>query len=613
MPGGGSYYPVSARTGIFMSSNPIRLRLPQANLQRFTVFELSPEGAQGWVDSLPLANSRLAAQHLRHAINDLNRFDLSPELRFNLLEIMRPNLLVVLSNLSKQFLNRPLVMQEQARQTAELADALYDLAATGYALVAVQTIRDSSAVSGFNPARLVCEAVHRGISFCGRNILQAFQLYQPVEVNLWLTLHQLFSLAARQQLTRLPVSDPLTGSNSIEQAYLQAVILACCKPNQLRQSDLAGIYRGMQDWSEHIQLGDRKGMFLVDLGSDAPPMYSSMFQGELGPNHRFIDTGGLLRELETLRDVCTRQGRPGIQFDARDSVPCNIIDHLLLSLGTMSMRHFSRVPSEGQLSLGVGLSSAHYHVAGERSFSELLYGDYDSQAARAHHFQNPFLQDDDETAEEQEAGEQTGGGEGYIVVEEFGTASWLRAEDDSADNNQRYPLHSVRVVDASPGGYGLQWPADLIPDLKAGNLLCMRESEQDNWSIAAVRWVRQPDKNQTQAGVELLSPGARPYGALIHHTNGSESEPLRVLLLPEIQLVGQPHTLITPRAGFREQQKVTLLCEGEEFLIQLTRQVALTGSFARFDFRYIKQLEEVLAENRSAPVDSYYDSVWNNI
>ena len=118
---------------------------------------------------------------------------------------------------------------------------------------------------------------------------------------------------------------------------------------------------------------------------------------------------------------------------------------------------------------------------------------------------------------------------------------------------------------------------------------------------------------RTSVGVELLSPGAKPYGALIHHKTETRSEPLRVLLLPEVALAGQPHTLITPRAGFREHQKVTLLREGEEFLIQLLRQVALTGSFAQFDFRYIKQLEEVLAETPGSAVDSVYDSVWNHI
>jgi len=88
---------------------------------------------------------------------------------------------------------------------------------------------------------------------------------------------------------------------------------------------------------------------------------------------------------------------------------------------------------------------------------------------------------------------------------------------------------------------------------------------------------------------------------------------MRVLLLPEIKLVGQPPTLITPRAGFRERQKIVLARHDEEFFIQLLRQVAITGAFMQFEFRYIKQLGEVLAEDKSRPRDSAFDSLWTNI
>lgn len=88
---------------------------------------------------------------------------------------------------------------------------------------------------------------------------------------------------------------------------------------------------------------------------------------------------------------------------------------------------------------------------------------------------------------------------------------------------------------------------------------------------------------------------------------------MRALLLPEIKLVGQDPTLITPRAGFRERQKIILMRRGEEIFIQLLRQVAITSTFVQFEFRYIKQLGEILAEDKSRPRDSAFDSLWTNI
>ena len=64
----------------------------------------------------------------------------------------------------------------------------------------------------------------------------------------WLTLHQLYSLAEGQRLTQLQVEDRLSGSGTVTTAYLQALLLGCCKPNTWRQNDLAAAYRGLQEW-----------------------------------------------------------------------------------------------------------------------------------------------------------------------------------------------------------------------------------------------------------------------------------------------------------------------------------------------------------------------------
>ena len=128
-----------------------------------------------------------------------------------------------------------------------------------------------------------------------------------------------------------------------------------------------------------------------------------------------------------------------------------------------------------------------------------------------------------------------------------------------------------------------------------------------------IRWISKLKDAKSLIGVELLSPKAMPYGARIQQKRGLEAALRRVLLLPEIKLVGQPHTLLTPRAGFKERQKVTIIREGEEFLVQLLRQISATGNFSQFDFRYIKHLEQVVAEDKTSPLDSAYDSLWSSI
>jgi hypothetical protein len=170
------------------------------------------------------------------------------------------------------------------------------------------------------------------------------------------------------------------------------------------------------------------------------------------------------------------------------------------------------------------------------------------------------------------------------------------------------------MYDASPGGYCLEWTDAMTGNITTGEIVCVREDDSTRWSLAAVRWVSQLENSRTLMGVELLSPGAAAYGASVQQSKkGEQANPMRALLLPEIKLVGQAPTLILPRTGFRERQKITLMKHGEEMFIQLLHQVAITSSFVQFEFRYVKQLGEILAEDKSRPRDTSFDSLWTNI
>ena len=605
---------------------PIKLKIPRQDLQDFPLFQLNTDAARAWAQSLPVTNTRSVAQQLRHAIGDLNHVKLAPEVRYSIMEVLQPSLDVALFNLTKRFLNQPLVMPEEPRQMAELADSLYSIMTTAYSIVAIQAIQQHDSIRGINPARLACEAIQRALTYTGRKVLQTFQLFHSIELHGWLTLHQLYALADSQQLVDLPVADPLSGGDTIKATYLQALLLGCCKPNQLSQGDMAALYRGLKEWSTLAVVAapeSGSGLFLVDLGSDQPPLYSSLFTETLGAQFRYIDTAPLVEHLEKLK---LNDGERDINFDKDTRIPANMLAHLIESLGSMSLRNFSRANSDAPLWVSIGLSSSHYHVAGERLFEQLLYGDNYIPLASERVPTNPFLlpqekgdlwqqanpEEDyssDRDAGEQEVVEEI---EHRIELDENTRAELLFEEDKQLPPEVRYPIYKVRLTNASPGGYCLEWTAGLPSDIRAGDIVSLKEESNRDWVIAVIRWVSHLENSRTLIGLELLSPRAMPYGARIHQKTGGKSAPMRVLLLPEIKLVGKPHTLITPRAGFQERQKISLISAGEEYSIQLLRQIAATGSIAQFDFRYIKELGDVLAEDKAGHLGSY-DSLWSNI
>ena len=65
------------------------LRLPQQDLESCSLFALEREAVAAWVAELPLGSPARAGTELRSACAELNRIELDPELRFELLELLR--------------------------------------------------------------------------------------------------------------------------------------------------------------------------------------------------------------------------------------------------------------------------------------------------------------------------------------------------------------------------------------------------------------------------------------------------------------------------------------------------------------------------------------------
>lgn len=607
-----------------MSTLPIKLKISRQDLKHFPYFDLTTTDADNWVQDLPITNARLVVEQLRKVVTDLNRIPMAADLRFQILETLRPTQHAALATLRKRFLKQPVVLPDGARQMADMTFNLLRQTITAYITVAIEGIKTKNTITSINPAQLVCEAIHRAITAASGKLLHTYQLYQPVELQGWLELHQLYALAERQNLEQLRVSDNIYGDGTITNTYVRALLLSCCKPNQLRQNDMNAVFRAFRDWAPLCKLtpantGD--GLFLVNLVNDHPPIYRALRSGQTTEDERCLNTSKLIDTLSETQINDARHGKQGIVFDAETALPSGIIGHLITALGVMSQRNFTRNTTNDQLHIGIGLSNAHYHTLSGQSFYQLISGEPEDKQPGGPQttIDNPFIKN---PAEERDPWETTGEHLERIDKSEQATDKDIQLEADylqlikpqagALSDDQRYPVFPVDIINASPGGYCLRWTPDLPGDISAGDLVCLREGKQKPWVIASIRWVSAQTSGDTLIGIELLSPRAIPYAAKTQRKTGPDGEMMRVLLLPEIKLVGQPDTLITPRAGFKEKQKVTLVHNGEERFIQLDRQLTATASFSQFSFRPIKHMDEVATDN-SIPLDAEFESIWTQI
>jgi hypothetical protein len=595
------------------SKEPIKLRIPRQDLEDFSAFGLSGVEATRWADSLPTVNAGQTAQTLRTAISELNRVEIPADVRFDILEALRPKVHLALSNLSRYYLNQPVVLPDAPRKASRLAQSLYDLLTTGYTITAIHTIQRRQKLSRGNPAKLVCQAVHRSITTATMKMLVACQLYQPLEINTWAELHQLYALALRQNLSSQIVADEINGSSSVESTYLRALMLGCCKANQLRQRDLAGVYKGLSEWIQHVHMCDvdeGEGLYLIDLAADHPPVYAALHGETPGSQCRLVNTEDLVAHLRKLRE---ESGERALVLDKDTALSSNVLDHLVSAWGIMSKRNFARAPASERLWVSVGLSNTHFYVSGGINFDDFVDVESADELGREDNG-NPFMQrSGGAESDVWDIAFDSDQGDDAIDMENIEFHIREASRREGKESSERHPVYPARMVNVSPGGYCLEWSADIPGHIKTGDVIAVREVENSSWSIAVIRWVSQLNEESTLLGVELLSPRATPFGARVQHKTGDEGEMMRALLLPEIKLVGQPNTLITPRVGFKERQKITLLRGGEKSYVQLFKKVSSTAAYNQFEFRYLQQLEEVAMRDASDIINTQFESIWNRI
>lgn len=606
------------------ANSKITLRVPPQDMSDFTLFPLNAHAAEGWAQALPVTNTDTVVELIDQALHDLSRVKIGPEIRFEVLEALLPSLNVALTNLSKRFLNQPLIMPSGPQKMADIAARLNTRASTAYTVVAVAAIQNRDSVREINPALLTCQALQRALVYSGRNVLQTFQLFRPLEIHGWRSLHQLYALAEAQGLAELPLPEPRNGPKNIRSTYLQALLLGCCKPNRLRQKDLTALFKHLGEWAEQAVLepaDSSDGLFLIDMQSDQPPIYRTLYRKEPSAQCRSINTTSLVAFLEKIQSE--DQANSAESKNAKP-IPDGLLEHLLNSLGEMSLRNFKRSPTGGELRVCIGLRNTHYHVSGQIPFEEIVHGK-GLVAEDDVRNNNPFLKEG-KTDVWQQANPGDYSATEYdeeilsdldldrgIEISGAARAAVLIDEEHEVVTDNDYIVYSVTLADASPGGYCLEWNSNMPTDIRSGDIVGLKEEDSENWVIAVIRWFGRFHQEKTLIGLELLSPRATALGASVQQKISEPTPPIRVLQLPEIKLVGQPNTLITPRTGFREGQKVNLYARNQQYSVQLLRMLSATGSFAQFEYKMIKSLEDLLSTDDNVKLGADYDSVWSNI
>ncbi|MBK1692511.1 hypothetical protein, partial [Ectothiorhodospira mobilis] len=144
-----------------------------------------------------------------------------------------------------------------------------------------------------------------------------------------------------------------------------------------------------------------------------------------------------------------------------------------------------------------------------------------------------------------------------------------------------------RIMDASAGGFRLRWSGDGLTRAQVGELLILRDRRdpQNTWRLGMIRRMIQGEDGALELGVKMLAPRALPVevSPVPRHNGAGRPEP--ALLLPAIQVLGQPATLVCRTGLFQLGERIRVHLEGGIREVLLPYAERQTTRFTQFRYR----------------------------
>lgn len=575
-----------------------------------------------WLQNLPLTQAQQVSAQLYTAVHEISRLHTSSENRLAILELLRTPVHQTLSGLALKYLNQPLILPEAAMKTATVAQAIQKHFLNGYLAVARELCASNAAKE---QQALV---IQRAMTALGLLLLRSYQLYLPIASQIWAEVHALHQLACTLELERLPVEDKLAhhqGVKTIHNSYLRILLLATARPNQLRQDEIESTYNLLELLAPVAELdtydpAGKENLFVVLTNSNRPPFYKSHWRPASNPGAEpplEIRTSHLVGRLQEQQNAGNQGVDASVSQRNQLNLSAALTKHLAQAWSHLALRSFERQDVNAEIEVTVGLTNIHFYLANEQPFN--LFLNQSSAVANAPEkgaiYQKRGIQLKDDKAKK----DDDPWGDAFDIV---GTPFDGRAlptinieqkiKSQEKDSYQgQHPIYKVPLMDRSPGGYGLEWRNEIPVQVRAGELVGLREYGRNKWAIGVVRWAHQI-KGATQLGIQIIAPHAIPVGLAAVHKTGGFAEYLRALQIPELRAVNQPPSMITNAISFHEFSKARLYSQPQAGVssdgdksIQLTQRLFATGAFSQFGFR-----ELVTAKPEAKTSKDDFDSVW---
>ncbi len=555
--------------------NTVDLSLPARDRANLSLVKHTKIQMQLWVNALPIMNAAESGKQLYQTITELACLAIDETLRLELLEVLQPTIHNLITTLEKHTLNQSLFLPVHGRRVFALILAMRRQLALNYKIIAVETLRKLQGRIGFmdfgrrSAQLLAATAIQRTIAELQSFLVDSFRQYEETPAGIWAELHQLSRIAESQALFDISIKTGVMQEfdSSVRQSYLAAVLLEGCQTNKLRQSEMELIHKHSQEWAKKLTVNTTaKASLLACNLDDNPPLY----------HHRVITSyNSWYIHAQGLADYFAEQ-----ITQSNASLPLSLLTHLYETWRASHERMFERTECHKNILLCIGMSSAHYYAGGQMAFKVVVKGEEQVEEVK----QPTFLfglEEDKVTAEQPDAWQVCYGSVKGINEEE------VEGSDQPIVPTMTYMPYRVKAVNRCPAGYGVIWSEAPPLSLRVGEIIGMSEKRGEGWGVGVLHWLRQTSNKTYEAGVELLDAHPKPCGVCLVKNGKPSSDYMRGFLLPEMEVLERPASLITISSGLTTNSMVQISINGQQVIAQLTKQILATQSLSQFEFAIV--------------------------
>ncbi len=502
------------------------------------VAETDPKYARPWLESLPLASSAEAAREIYQALYTVNRLELAGPRRRELMALYEAPIAVVCNGLHAHLAHAAQPLTPKKRQLAEFIRRLQTEMAFGYKWC----LRDlATARFLWSKDDLLLHAAERALYYLREVLARSYQVYMPHPAGVWKEIHEIYRFMESRGLSERPIevrTESGVHAMTVKDRYLQALLLGVSQPYQLPQGACQQLCRFLEGWSGRAELvpaahvANPVGHFLVDLTADAPPIPYPRDSLPTDAAHvRVLNAMNLVRAVQALGARLKKGERVAalkLGFDCLEDAGSDLLQRMLSAWGLTPRRRYQRLRRNSHLSVCVGLPALHFFA-----------GD-----------QTPLSVPDDEPAEPLPAfllveSAQAQADQEQLDRTALSTIARKAAVDVIVPPAPSFRLDRWHVRDASPQGMLLARYGDMSGSVRVGDLLGLHQAGNTRWTAAVVRWLKSPEGQSLELGVETLAVGVTPVAV-----RGDGTTYQHALLVPATSTPPRPATLLVPRGTY---------------------------------------------------------------